>query len=242
MPLENITIPLAFLAGLLSFLSPCVLPLVPVYIADLAGSTASATNTGYRWKTLVKTLCFVGGFSLVLVLLGAAAGGIGSLLNEHMWVWQKVAGAILIILGLHLTGVLRIPILNYERRFSQPKAANTGFMRSFLMGAAFSAGWTPCVGPVLGSILALSVGSQTAILGALFMFTFSLGMAIPFVTMGLVISKISLYITRITRYGSLVSMLSGLLVIAIGLLILLDLSPLVNSLLGRYLPGLKIGI
>jgi cytochrome c-type biogenesis protein len=164
------------------------------------------------------------------------AGEVGSLLSKHLWLLQKIAGATLVILGLHLTGIPAIPFLNYEKRLLQPKLRNAGLLRSFLMGAAFSAGWTPCIGPVLSSILALSLSSRTATRGAFLMFVFSVGMAMPFLLIGFAFDELNPALNRIGRYVKIISIVSGVLVIIIGLLIIFDFSYLINSLVSKYLP------
>lgn len=230
-----------FFAGILSFLSPCILPLVPVYVADLSGSLPSADSHSFQWRTLAKTLLFVAGFSAVFIVLGATAGAVGSLTLQYQWLWQKVAGVILVIFGVHLLGILNIPFLNYEKRFIKPRPGIPGPVKSFVMGAAFSSGWTPCVGPVLSGVLALAMSSQTAGQGAFFMAVFSLGLAVPFVVIGFLLGKFTTLVHRMNKFVRVVSVLSGALVISIGLVIFFDLSYAVNGALNQYLPGWRPG-
>ncbi len=230
-----------FFAGTLSFLSPCILPLVPVYVADLSGSLPSTGSYAFPWRTLARTLMFVAGFSAVFIVLGGAAGAVGSFTVQHQWLWQKVAGVILVVFGIHLLGILKIPFLNYEKRLIKPRPGIPGPIRSFVMGAAFSSGWTPCVGPVLSSVLALSMSSQTAGQGAFFMAVFSLGLAVPFVVIGFLLAQFTNLVHRMNKFARVVSILSGALVISIGLIIFFDLSYAVNGTLNQYLPGWRPG-
>lgn len=230
-----------FFAGTLSFLSPCILPLVPVYVADLSGSLSSADTHAFQWRTLAKTLLFVAGFSAVFIFLGATAGAVGSVTLRYQWLWQKIAGVILVIFGVHLLGILSIPLLNYEKRLIRPWPGISGPLKSFVMGAAFSSGWTPCVGPVLSGVLALAMSSQTAGQGAFLMAVFSLGLAAPFVAIGFLLGKVTALVHRVNRFLGVINMLSGALVISIGLIIFFDLSYAVNGALNQYLPGLRWG-
>ncbi len=239
--LQNLSLLLTFSAGILAFLSPCVLPLVPVYIGDLSASLEPADNAArLRAQTLVKTLAFIAGFSSIMVALGAAAGAVGSLLVQYQWLWNKIAGAVLVAFGLHLLGVLRwAPFLNYEKRLLQPRATVSGPVRSFLMGAAFSSGWTPCVGPVLSGVLALAIDSRTAAAGAILMAVFSLGLALPFVAIGLGLGKVIGLVRRMGGFLRAVNLITGVLVIAIGLVIFFNLSFMINGVLLQYFPHLQ---
>lgn len=240
--MENLSLLVIFLAGIISFLSPCILSLVPVYIADLTGSLTPGLNYGYRWRALTKTVFFVAGFSLIFILLGGLAGSIGSVAARYQWLWQKAAGMVLVVLGLHILGVLSIPFLNYQRRLINPRPGISGPLKSFVMGAAFSSGWTPCIGPILSAILALAVSSQTAAQGAFLMSVFSLGLAMPFVALALALGRVAAWIRQAQKFVRMVSIVSGLLVIIIGLVIFFDASLMINQVLNRYLPGLKGGI
>ena len=223
----------AFAAGLLSCASPCVLPLVPAYLGYLTGASSlaavSASGPGAAAATAVSTraapspffhaLSFVGGFSLVFVILGTSIGVIGFLLRDHEDVLAKAAGVLLIILGLHLSGVITIPFLEEERRWQYSPTRRLGYARSFLVGSAFSVGWTPCVGPTLGAILALAATSSTVWQGGVLLVIYSFGLAIPFLAMGLAFNATRGLYERIRPFMGAVNIISGALIIIVGILI-----------------------
>lgn len=211
----------AFTAGLLSFFSPCVLPLVPVYIANLAGTTAidSKTRTSYL-PTLFHSLCFVLGFSLVFIVLGASVGLIGTTITTHSNLLRYIAGGLIIAFGVFLIAAYKVPWLNYEKRLSPAVSSNPGYLRSILVGAAFALGWTPCIGPILGTILALAWSSQTVGEGALLLSVYSLGLGIPFILIGLAWGAIMPLWKGINRHLGTISIISGVLLIVVGILML----------------------
>ena len=222
----------AFAAGLLSCASPCVLPLVPAYLGYLTGASSpavSAYGPGAAAATAVSTraapspffhaLSFVSGFSLVFVILGTSIGVVGFLLRDHEDVLAKAAGVLLIILGLHLSGVITIPFLEEERRWQYSPTRRLGYARSFLVGSAFSVGWTPCVGPTLGAILALAATSSTVWQGSLLLVIYSFGLAIPFLAMGLAFNATRGAYERIRPFMGVVNIISGVLIIIVGILI-----------------------
>lgn len=214
------SVPLAFGAGLLSFFSPCVLPLVPVYLANLSGILlAASSQPAKRFMPFLHALSFVLGFSLVFVGLGVSVGLAGSLITGQLGLWRKIAGVLLMIFGLHLMGIFRIPLLNYEKHLAFLPSSKPGYARSFLTGAAFSIGWTPCVTPLLGGILALAWTSHTVGQGAFLLGVYAAGLGLPFLAMGLAFSSLSRLLSKLSRYLRVVSVLSGLLLIALGALI-----------------------
>lgn len=220
---QNLSLLVAFGAGVLSFISPCVLPLVPVYISHLAGSAvATAEGSPAQRATFLHALSFVVGFSLVFIALGASMGLIGSLVAQYMPILRRIVGAVLILLGIHMTGILKIPFLYREKRLSYSGGTAPGYLRSFLVGAAFSIGWTPCVGPILGSIFALAWSTTTVWRGAYLLAAYSAGLGVPFLAAGLALSPVSRHLKRLNRYLNAVSIVSGLLLIAVGALILTD--------------------
>lgn len=211
----------AFGAGLLSFFSPCVLPLVPAYLANLAGSSAIDIDDKRKvWPTLLHSIFFVLGFSILFILMGASAGLIGSAITEYAETLRVVSGIIIIIFGIFLIAAYKIPWLNYEKRMHVQGSRNPGYFRSLLIGAAFSLGWTPCIGPILGSILFIASYTQETAKGALLLSTYSLGMGIPFLLIGLAWSYIVPYWKGITKHLGLISIISGILLIIVGILIL----------------------
>ena len=219
--MENISLLFAFGAGLLSFLSPCVLPLVPVYLASLCGPEIFEPKTHrIRVPVFLHSLSFVIGFSIVFTLFGAGAGLIGFALSSHLAVVNQIVGSLLIVFGLFLLAALKVPWLNFEKRLTPSRGATVGYLRSFLTGGIFSLAWTPCVGPILGGILALALGSETAWQGAYLLATYSLGLGLPFLVIGVVFDSITPLLKRIHRYSTVVYIVSGVLLIAIGILIL----------------------
>ncbi len=211
----------AFTAGLLSFFSPCVLPLVPAYIANLAGSTAIDTRarTSYL-PTLLHSIFFVFGFAIIFVALGASAGLIGNVINLYTSLLRQIAGALIILFGIFLIAAYKFPWLNYEKRLHVNTARNPGYLRSVVIGALFSVGWTPCVGPILGAILMYAGMSQTVGSGALLLLIYSLGMGIPFIAIGLAWGFIAPLWRGLNRHLGMISIISGVLLIIIGILIL----------------------
>jgi len=219
--MEEMSLLVAFGAGLLSFLSPCVLPLVPVYLASLAGPEIFDDKiTRKRMPIFLHSLSFVLGFALVFTILGAGAGLIGFAISAHLAVIRQIAGSLLIVFGLFILASLKVPWLNYEKRLSSSLGTTTSYLRSFLTGGIFSLAWTPCVGPILGGILTLALGSETAWQGAYLLATYSLGLGLPFLIMGIAFDFITPLLKRIYRYSSLIHIISGLLLIAVGILIL----------------------
>ena len=217
--MSQISFLVAFTAGVLSFFSPCVLPLVPAYLANLAGSTAINNRIGYR-PTLFHSLSFVAGFSLVFIMLGVLAGLFGSAISINPGLLQKIAGSILIVFGVFLIAAFKIPWLNYEKRLKPMWGSHPGYLRSLFIGAVFGLGWTPCVGPVLGTILTLAWSSQTVGQGAALLFIYSLGLGIPFIFIGLLWGIIAPLWKSLNRYLWVVSIASGLLLIIVGVLII----------------------
>ena len=218
--MENIPLLVAFGAGLLSFLSPCVVPLVPVYLASLAGPEILETGTKRnRLSIFLHSLSFVVGFSIIFVALGAIAGLTGFAISPNSVLLNKIAGSLLIAFGLFMLAAWKLPWLNYEKRFT-PSLGTTGYLRSFLIGALFSLAWTACVSPILGGILALALDSATAWHGAYLLALYSLGLGLPFLIIGVAFDAITPLLKRIYRYSSLIYIISGFLLIVMGGLIL----------------------
>ena len=249
--IEGVSIFVAFAAGLLSVASPCVLPLVPVYLGYLTGASLEpvpvssqvsvsavsggggvavaggppvATTTGddRAPSPFLHSVAFVSGFTTVFVLFGIAVGVVGYLLADNDDLILKFAGAVLIVMGLHLAGVITIPILDQERRIDAGQGAKIGYARSYVVGAAFSAGWSPCIGPTLGAIYALSVTSGTVLQAGVLLFVYSLGLAIPFLAMGAAYGAVKPWYAKAKRYVWIVNYLSGAMLIVVGILIYTD--------------------
>jgi len=215
--MPDYSLSVAFGAGVLSFLSPCVLPLVPVFLANLGGVSSLSTNVR-RWTVFLHAITFVAGFSLVFILIGASAGLIGVLLPAN--ILRLVGGTALVLFGIFLLAATKVPWLNYEVRFARTAAGRAGYMRSLLLGAVFSLGWTPCVGPILGGVLALAATSQTAWKGVYLLAAYSLGLGIPFVAAGLALGAALPVIRWLRRWSQVISIISGILLIVVGVLML----------------------
>ena len=211
----------AFSGGLLSFFSPCVLPLVPAYLANLAGVTAIDPQTRKSYlPALFHSLSFVLGFSLIFIILGASVGLIGTSITAYSVLLRQIAGGLIIAFGVFLIAAFKLPWLNYEKRLNTTAGSNPGYLRSIGIGAAFALGWTPCIGPILGAILTLAWSSQTAAEGALLLTIYSLGLGIPFIILGLVWGTIMPLWKSINRYLWVISIVSGVLLIIVGILML----------------------
>ncbi len=226
MDIANIGVGLAFLAGLASFLSPCVLSLVPAYIGYLGGrsaASAAADAKASRWLTFSHGLAFVVGFSLVFVLLGVATSALGSLLYDLRDWLTKIGGIVVVVFGLHMTHILRIRWLEYDLRPQSQPDRQRGYLSSALMGVFFSAGWSPCVGPVLGAILTLSLSGGSVTQGVVLLSAYSAGLAIPFLVAALGIGWVT---TLIRRYGKLMhytEIVMGVILIAVGAMLFLGI-------------------
>ena len=216
---ENVTLIAAFTGGLLSFLSPCVLPMVPVYLASLYGPEIFEKR-GLRPAVFFHALSFVIGFSLVFVFLGAIVGLTGYAVTPNFALLSTVAGWLLIAFGVFLLAATKIPWLNYEKRLAPSVGSKTGYLRSLVIGAAFSLSWTACVGPILGSILTLATVKATAWQGAYLLSIYSLGLGLPFLVIGIAFDYLLPLLRRIQKYSGLIHIISGILLIAIGILIL----------------------
>lgn len=211
----------AFTGGVLSFLSPCVLPLVPSYLGFVTGIGVEELAEGsreVRRTALVHSLLFVAGFSLVFVALGASASFAGQLLRDHReWVY-RIGGVIVILFGLHLAGVTPLRLLSRERRFRFQRKP-LGYAGSLAVGVAFGAGWTPCIGPILGGILTLAATRDTLVEGAQLLGVYSAGLAVPFVASAVGLSVFLSSYTKLRRYVGWVEKVSGVLLVVVGVLL-----------------------
>jgi cytochrome c-type biogenesis protein len=222
MGIANITLGLAFLAGLASFLSPCVFSLVPAYVGYLGGRSAggeSAASGDSRWVTFTHGLAFVLGFSVVFIILGVAASAFGSLLYDIRTWLEKIGGVVVIIFGLHMIGVFRIPFLEYDTRVQTAPDRKWGYLSSALLGVFFSAGWSPCVGPVLGAILTLAINGGSVGLGVKLLSAYSAGLAIPFLVAALGIGWVTTTLRRYSKVMRYVEVAMGVLLVIVGILL-----------------------
>lgn len=211
---------LIFVEGLLAFLSPCILPMIPIYLLYLGGEEAGGERAGLR--LLVNTLGFVAGFTVVFVALGATASALGSLISQHRLLLQRLGGVVVVLIGLNYLGVIKIGFLNRSRTM-QAGTKNLRFWSSLLFGAAFSLGWTPCLSAFLGTALILASNLKTMYQGMALLFTFSLGLGIPFLLTALLWGKLQNTLGVIKRNLHRIQTVSGLLLILVGLLMVFDL-------------------
>lgn len=218
--MEEVSLFVAFGAGLLSFFSPCVLPLVPVYLASVCGTEIlESDKSKSRFPILFHSLSFIAGFTIIFVALGAAAGLAGFAIGSHSLI-LKIAGGLLIAFGVFLLASAKFPWLNYEKRLAPSLGASSGYLRSLLIGAIFSLAWTPCIGPVLGGILTLAWSSETAWHGAYLLAVYSLGLGIPFLVIGIAFDSLRPILRRLHRYSTWSYIVSGVLLITVGILTL----------------------
>jgi len=235
---QHVTVVLAFSAGVLTFLSPCVLPLVPVYLSYLTGSTIGGEETPKRSTVFLHALFFGLGFSLVFVLLfGLPVGYLGRFLARFTPILVKIGGLLLIVFGLHTTGLIQIPFLLMEKRMEVGMGSSPTFLRSLLVGMTFGAGWTPCVGPLLGAILTLALDAQSVWQAVFFLLAYSMGLGIPFLLVALLLTTATGWLRQLNRHLHIVSAISGALLIIVGLLLLTGTFQSLNSLFLGFTPS-----
>jgi cytochrome c-type biogenesis protein len=228
----------AFAGGLLSFLSPCVLPLVPIYLGYLTGAGAGnrdVTIEQSRLFTFAHGLAFVLGFSLVFVAWGAIGGLLGDIVTSDWFL--RIGGILVIVMGLHLVGVIKIPFLYMEKRLEYQRQGNPNVWSSALVGATFGAGWTPCVGPILAGILSLAALQGGALQGASLLGVYSLGLGIPFLLAALGLGQASQFIRRLGPYLRYIEVTSGVLLVIDGGLIFFDRFTELNAYFNQFTPA-----
>ncbi|MBM3152901.1 MAG: cytochrome c biogenesis protein CcdA [Chloroflexi bacterium] len=222
MTANDLTYGLAFLAGLASFLSPCVLSLVPAYLGYLGGRAAGGeTAGGNRWVTFSHGAAFVLGFSVVFILFGISISALGSLLYDiRLWL-ARLGGLVVVIFGLHMIGVFRIPFLEYDIRVHQAPDRKLGYLSSFLMGIIFSAGWSPCVGPALTLITTIALTGGSIPYGILLLAAYSAGLALPFLAAALGVGWVTTILRRYGKVMRYVEVTMGIILIGVGILLML---------------------
>ena len=233
----EVGIAIAFTAGIFSFLSPCVLPLVPSYLTFVTGMSLEDLQEGeHRGATLLHAGLFVIGFSSIFILLGASASFLGQFFRQYeLWI-ARIGGAIIVVLGLHLTGLFRLAPLMRERRVHlSDKPA--GYLGSLGVGMAFGAGWTPCIGPILGAILTYGFSQDTMWAGVGLLSVYSLGLAVPFLVAALALDRFLQAFRRFRRWIPIVEKASGVLLIVLGLLLLTGRFTVLSGWLTRYTPA-----
>ena len=240
---QEVSIPLAFMGGVLSFISPCVLPLVPSYISFVTGISfeelpAEGGARDLRKIILFNSFIFVLGFSTVfVVILGASAQLFGRIFIEYQDMIRKIGGLIIVILGIHIIGIVNIGMLQRERRFHFFRERPAGFLGSFLVGMGFAAGWTPCIGPILSMIFAMAMTSESSWAGVLLFVSYSMGLAIPFMLTSLGISTFLRYFQKLKQHMKVISIVTGVLLIVTGVLIFFNSFSIVSGYFDAILPG-----
>jgi cytochrome c-type biogenesis protein len=239
----HLSVGIAFLAGLVSFVSPCVLPLVPAYLSFLTGSSIEELRTGAapaaRLHVIAHALLFVAGFTAVFVALGATASTLGVALRSYQSVIQGIGGTIVVILGLHMMGLLQIPFLMRDTRMHLRTEGGSYWM-SAVVGIAFAAGWTPCIGPILSGIYALATQSQTVGQGAWLLFVYSLGLALPFLATAVAIDVVLPLLNRIKRFLRVIEIVSGAFLVIVGYVIASNSFLIVAGWFYQFVPQPKL--
>lgn len=240
--MESISFLTAFIAGIASFISPCVLPLIPMYISFISGlSLDELQNTGDKKRVLKRvifsSLLFILGFSVIFIGLGASATVLGKFLLSKLSLLSKIAGIVIIIFGLHIAGVFKLNFLNYEKRFHVGQKPS-GLLGPFLIGLAFAFGWTPCVGPVLAPILALSAKQETVKQGIILLSMYSLGLAIPFLLTGISINAFLSFTKRIQKHYRIIEIVIGICLIIMGVLFVTGSFSIIAGFMVRWFPWL----
>jgi len=242
--MPDVTLVAAFGAGVLSFISPCVLPLVPGYISFVSGVSfeemqrSSATGAARaRWRMLLTSFAFVVGFSLVFIAFGASASALGKTLMRQRAILEKIAGVLVIVFGLHLSGVFRIKWLDQDTRI-QTKGRPAGPVGALLVGIAFAFGWTPCIGPILGGILTIAGSRDSVAEGVGLLAVYSAGLGVPFLLTSLAIDRFFVASARIRRHYRAIERVAGGLLIVLGVLIFTDRFTILAKYIDRLFPWL----
>ena len=238
----NVGVISAFMAGLLSFLSPCVLPLIPSYITYITGMSfadldAEHPTATVRRQTMLHSLAFIGGFTTVFVILGASATALGSVLQEHMTVIRRIGGILIIIFGLHITGIFNLRFLLGEKRLNI-RSKPAGLIGSFVVGIAFAAGWTPCIGPILASILMVAATEDTVAQGIFLLLAYSLGLGIPFFGSALALHRFLQLFNRYKKYIRIFEICTGVFLVIVGVMIFTNYLSILSSYATRWIGGL----
>lgn len=226
----DISVPIAFGAGFLSFFSPCILPMIPAYIMYITGVNIEEDLSKKRLTALNRTLFFVLGFTIIFMLMGSSASFLGKLFIRNKSLFSKISGIIIIIFGLNMMGILKSGFLNINKRVKAPKKIKNG-LGSTLMGMAFAAGWTPCFGPTLGAILIYAGASETVSKGILLLLIYSLGMGIPFILTALFINAFTKFLEKADKVLKYIPLISGLIMVIFGLLMFFNKIMEISNLL-----------
>jgi cytochrome c-type biogenesis protein len=234
---------LAFGAGVVSFLSPCILPLIPAYISFVTGiAPGELIDDRYRVRdVLLPSLLFVLGFTVVFVALGASASALGAFVREYRRAFTIASGLLIVALGFFMLGVIRVPWLYGEARFDPARARQFGAGASLVVGIAFGFGWTPCVGPILASILVLAASQSDVARGAALLGVYSLGLGVPFVAVALLFGRLKSALSWLNRHSVVINRVAGVLLMVMGAMIALGWLPAVTGWIAQALPWLRFG-
>lgn len=230
MDFASVSLPVAFGAGFLSFFSPCILPMIPVYIMYITGINVEDELEKKRLFALSRTIGFVIGFTIIFMIMGTSASFLGRLFVRNKDIFTKVSGFLIVLFGLKMTGLINLNFLNREKKVKAPKQIKT-WLGSVLLGMAFAAGWTPCFGPVLASILIYAGGSSTLARGVYLLLAYSIGMAVPFILTSLFINQFSVFMKKTENIMKYIPIISGVVMIIFGLLVFFNKMMLISGLL-----------
>lgn len=226
--MNDVTFSVAFLAGITSFFSPCILPLIPAYIAYMAGVSIDDNTKKGRFLILTRTAGFIIGFTIIFVILGVAASALGTFISKNLIAFRFISGIIIVFFGLKMLGVIKLNMFKFASKVKTPKAK--GFFSSVLMGMALSIGWTPCIGAVLGSILFVAAGQSTFTQGILLLLVYSLGFAVPFIIVSLILEKFDKNILKFEKVSFYITKIGGVIIIILGILIMFNKLTMLNNL------------
>jgi cytochrome c-type biogenesis protein len=233
---ESVSIFVALSAGIISFLSPCILPVIPSYLAFITGISLEELSQQeslrkVRKKVIANSLMFILGFSILFIALGASATFIGKFLYKNIRWFEIIGGVLVIVLGLHFAGIFRLKFLDREKKIHLKKKP-LGYLGTCLVGMAFGAGWTPCVGPILGAILAMAATTQDILQGIILLVSYSAGLGIPFLLSAIILHKFFEYFKTIRKYFKVISIVGGVLLIIVGILLITGYFSTLSSFLG----------
>ncbi|GJL67101.1 MAG: cytochrome C biogenesis protein CcdA [Nitrospirales bacterium] len=243
---NQVSILAAFSAGFLSFISPCVLPLVPSYLSYITGlSVEELSNVQererFRKVIMVNSLLFIAGFSSVFIAFGASASFVGQMLYQYQDLIRKIGGVLIAVFGLYLMGILKLSFLMTERKLLHFEKRPLGYIGSFLVGTAFAAGWTPCVGPVLGGILAYASTTESMQDGIVLLTSYSVGLGLPFFLTAFGVDSFLTHFKKVRHYLGAISMVSGVLMVTIGVMLYVNSVTMITSFLDRHGIGWYLG-
>lgn len=219
--LMDVSVPIAFGAGFISFFSPCILPMIPAYIMYITGVSIEEDLSEKKLLALKRTMFFVLGFTIIFMIMGTSASFLGKLFIRNRRLFSKISGTIIVIFGLNMMGIFKIGFLNIERRARTPKKI-VGGLSSMLMGMAFAAGWTPCFGPTLGAILMFASTAESIYKGVLLLLIYSIGMGLPFIFTALFINGFTKFMDKAGRVLRYIPIISGLIMVVFGILVYMD--------------------